>query len=157
MKNLIRIFVASLAVLAFAPPANSQADPDFKVIVHASNPVTSMTSAEVSNFFLKKVTRWSGGQAVRPIDLATRSPVRGNFSEVVHRRSATAVKAYWNRQIFSGRGVPPTERRTDSEIINYVAATPGAIGYVSASANVGPGCKVILLGRLQANVGGGTP
>lgn len=157
MRQLLRMVIATLAVLVFASPATAQGAPDFKVIVHESNPVTSMTSGEVSNLFLKKVTRWSDGQPVLPVDLAAQSRIRGSFSEIIHRKSTTAVKAYWNRQIFSGRGVPPPERRNDREIIDYVASTPGAIGYVSASANVGSGCKTVRLGQLQANSGGETP
>ena len=157
MSNLSRIFVAALGLLVLASPASSQGVQGFKVIVHASNPISSMTSSEISNLFLKRVTRWRNGQGVVPVDLSANSAVRDDFSDAVHGRDASAVKAYWTRQIFSGRGVPPTERRTDVEVVTFVAATPGAIGYVSRSANLGPECKVVQVGQAQANLGGGTP
>ena len=46
----------------------------------------------------------------------------------------TAVKSFWQRMIFSGRGVPPVEKDTDEEVLSYVGANAGAIGYLSAGA-----------------------
>ena len=48
----------------------------------------------------------------------------------------SAVANYWQRQIFSGRGTPPPIKESDAEVIAFVAANPGAIGYVSADAEV---------------------
>ena len=103
MSNLSRIFGAALGLLVLASPASSQGVQGFKVIVHASNPISSMTSSEISNLFLKRVTRWRNGQGVVPVDLSANSAVRDDFSDAVHGRDASAVKAYWTRQIFSGR------------------------------------------------------
>jgi hypothetical protein len=32
---------------------------------------------------------------------------REGFSKEVHGRSVTAIKSFWNQQIFAGRQVPP--------------------------------------------------
>ena len=58
-------------------------------------------------------------------------------------KSVSAVKSYWQQQIFSGRGVPPTERSTDSEVLAYVRSNPNAIGYVSSAAALGGSVKVV--------------
>ena len=41
------------------------------------------------------------------------------------------------QQIFAGRDLPPPELDSDDEVVKYVLRYPGAIGYVSAGANVG--------------------
>jgi ABC-type phosphate transport system substrate-binding protein len=109
-------------------------DISFKIVVNASNSISSMTGDEVSELFLKKVTKWQDGQKVLPVDLPDTSSIRQDFSEEVHGKKIQAVKAYWQRKIFSGRGVPPSQRSSDREVLLYVQEHVGAIGYVSASA-----------------------
>jgi hypothetical protein len=53
-----------------------------------------------------------------------------------------AVKSYWQQVIFSGRGVPPPELESDEAVIRYVLRFPGAVGYVSGTADV-RGVKVL--------------
>jgi hypothetical protein len=53
------------------------------------------------------------------------------------------VKSFWQRQIFSGSGVPPQERASDEEVLDFVRANPGAVGYVSSDTPNGAGVKVL--------------
>jgi ABC-type phosphate transport system substrate-binding protein len=113
----------------------------FKIIVHETNPISSMTRAEVSEIFLKKTKKLNGTDAL-PVDLVSTNPVRQSFSRYIHRRPFSAIKAYWQQQIFSGRGVPPPEKESDREVVAYVWGNPGAIGYVSASTKT-DGVKIL--------------
>lgn len=130
-------FVTALALTSvcrvFAQAAD---DPGYVLVVNPANPVTSLDRAFVEDAFLKKLTRWSNDEVIRPADLAPRSPVRRRFSETVLRRSVEAVKGYWQQRIFSGRDVPPPEFDTDEDVIRYVARYDGAVGYVSRSADL---------------------
>jgi hypothetical protein len=94
--------------------------------------------------FLKKVATWSHGGIVRPVDLLPASPARKKFTEEVLGRSVAAVRSYWLQIIFAGRGVPPPELKSDDEVIRYVLREPGAIGYVSANADL-RGARVIVV------------
>jgi ABC-type phosphate transport system substrate-binding protein len=104
----------------------------YKVVVNSANPVTSLEPREVSALFLRRTSRWSDGNPVLPVD-GPDSPARESFSKDVHGRKTAAVKSYWLQVIFSGRGVPPPEKASDKDVIAYVKAHPGAIGYVSAA------------------------
>jgi ABC-type phosphate transport system substrate-binding protein len=131
----MRPTLAALA-LALALPALA-AEPDgFRVVTHPSNKAAlTLTRAQLSQVFLKKTTRWVDGNrilAVEPSDPG----VRERFARRVHSKSLTAVKSFWNQQIFSGREVPPVEKGSDADVAAYVRANPGAIGYVSAGADV---------------------
>jgi len=109
----------------------------FLVVVHTSNPRSEMTKEEISNLFLKKITRWEEtGKLVYPVNQLKNSPARKEFSRKVHEKKIKAIKAYWQQQIFSGRKVPPVEKYSDQEILEYVARKTGAVGYVSASADI---------------------
>ena len=120
------------------------AEPGFKVVVNAANPVTGLTKEQLSGVFLKEITRWEGrGTAAVPVDLAAGSEVREEFSQAVHGRSTSAIKSHWQRMIFSGRGVPPPEKATVQEVLAFVTATQGAVGYVPSGTPIRSGVKVI--------------
>ena len=105
---------------------------NYKVVVHSANPATSLGRKEISALFLRRSTRWPDGTEVLPVD-GPDSPVRESFSKDVHGRKTAAIRSHWLQIIFSGRGVPPPEKPSDTAVIAYVETHPGAIGYVSAS------------------------
>ena len=107
----------------------------YKVIVNKSNTVSSLTKKETSRLFLKKVTKWDDNKKVSPVDLTESKTARIDFTKEVHgKTSINHIKAYWQKQIFSGRMLPPPEKTNDDDVVAYVKENPGAIGYVSASA-----------------------
>lgn len=132
-----RIATALVLLLAFAAAlASAQPAPAYRIIVHPKNPVASVARGYLADVFLKKVARWGHGGAIRPADQVNAS-VRQKFTQDVLRRSAAAVRSYWQQMIFSGRGIPPPELESDEAVIRFVLSNPGAIGYVSGEADVG--------------------
>ena len=47
------------------------------------------------------------------------------------------------KMIFSGRAKPFLEMSSESEMLNFVRNTQGAVGYVSATTAIGTGLKVL--------------
>ena len=141
-RALMRVFAAVVCALGvgWLDDAAMGAEPSagsLRVIVHASNPASSVDRDFVAAAFLKKATRWDDGQTIRPVDLPQVSPVRRDFSNNILRRSVSAVRNYWQQRIFSGRGVPPPELESEAAVAEYVAKNPGAVGYVSGSVDLG--------------------
>ena len=120
-----------LLVLLATMSADTRA---FHVIVTRANAATSLTEAEVSAMFMKRMRSWPDGSDVAPVDQRAGSRVRESFSEEIHGKSVRYVIRYWHRLIFSGRGIPPRELESDAEVLAFVAANRGAIGYVNAGA-----------------------
>jgi hypothetical protein len=108
----------------------------FKVNGNENNPVTTVKPKVPSDMFLKKTGKWENGLEIRPVDLKDSSPLRDSFSRQVHQRTVSSFQAYWQRQIFSGRDVPPPEKATDDDVITYVGVHAGAVGYVSPNAKL---------------------
>ncbi len=138
MKRFLTVLLVLAACAAMVRPARAQG---YMVIVNDANPSAAMSANDVSQLFLKQVPRWSNGQMVVPVDQGENSAVRESFSEGVHRRSTSAVEAFWQRQIFSGRAVPPVKKASDDEVVAFVRANPNAVGYVSPSAALGAGVR----------------
>ncbi len=142
MKNLGIIFLALATMTLGYSPAEAQQNSPFVVIVHPDNPAKSVSKKKVSRLLLKELSKWDGGLSAQPVDLDSNSDIRRRFSRDVHGRSVSSIKNYWQRQIFSGRAVPPPEVANDNAVISHVQSNPGAIGYVSAGARL-DGVKVL--------------
>lgn len=109
----------------------------FKLVVHPSNPTSSLTREQAARLFLKKANTWSDGRAVVPVDQVESAAVREAFSRIVLGKKVSEVKAYWQQQIFSGRAIPPVEKSSDAQVIRFVAGNELAIGYVAEGAAIG--------------------
>ena len=139
MRLLRFTSIVAMALLA-ASTAWAQGG-SYKIVVNSSNPVTSMSREEVSRIFLKKSTRFSDGRSASPMDLPVSSSIRESFSKDIHGKPASAVDAYWQQQIFSGRDIPPPQKN-EGAVLDYVRSNENGIAYVSAGADTG-GLKVI--------------
>lgn len=139
--------IALLVSAALLSPASmsTQSAPSFQVIVHQTNPVTSLSRGEIARLFLKKTTSWKAGGLAQPVDLVESSEVRRSFSSRVLDKDVAAVKGYWQERIFTGRGVPPIEKGTEAEVVQFVASNEHAIGYVSPNTSLDPNVKVLRL------------
>jgi ABC-type phosphate transport system substrate-binding protein len=141
---LIAGSIWGLGLLPSAPAeANTPPPRAFSVVVNAHNPVSSAPREFVADAFLKRASRWGNGEPVRPVDLRPDSSTRQAFCARILKRPVAAVRRFWQQRIFSGRDVPPPELDSDESVLHYVAKHAGAIGYVSATAQLGTGVKVI--------------
>lgn len=134
-RLLLTVFLITVTPAAMAA--------GFQVIVHADNPATSISTQTAQDFFMGKVKRWSDGTNVVPVDQLEKSPVRVEFSQTVLKKKVEAVKSYWLTMIFSGRGTPPVELKSDAAVYEAVRKERGAIGYVTSDAPLGPGVRAI--------------
>ncbi len=141
--RLIRFpFIAAMVLLASAHVWAQGGS--YKIVVNPSNPVTSMSREDVSRIYLKKSTKFPDGRSATPVDLPLSSPVRESFSKSIHGKPASAVDAYWQQQIFSGRDIPPAQK-SESAALSFVRSNENGIAYVSAGADTA-GLKIITVG-----------
>lgn len=135
--------LAALALLPLPRRAAAQ-DPAFKIIVHPDNPAAAVDAARLRDAYLKKTAEWNDGRAIRAIDLSPRHGVRELFGRRVLKKTPTQLRYYWNRQVFSGKGVPPTQVDSPKAAVEYVMSHPGAVAYVPIDVDPGE-AKVIAL------------
>jgi ABC-type phosphate transport system substrate-binding protein len=134
-RHILLLFAAVLLVVGAA--STSTADDDqFKVIVNPDNPSASVSRDFLRDAFLKKEGEWNG-ETLRPIDLSSKYVARDQFTKDVIRKSPSQLRTYWNQQVFSGKGVPPPEVDSVTDVVGYVLANPGAVGYLPADADPG--------------------
>lgn len=133
-----------IGLLAMLVTGNARADDTaFNVIVHRDNPIASITRTELSAIYMKRTRSWAGGREIVPVDQPATSPVRERFSRAVHGKNVAYVTRYWQRLIFSGRGIPPRQLRDDAAVLELVKKRRGAIGYIGRETPPGEGVKVV--------------
>src|SRR3954471_1291175 len=76
-------------------PEATAATPAFRVIVNETNPITSVDRKTLADVFLKKVTRWAGGEVIRPVDLRSEAAASAASTEEILRPAVSAVKSCW--------------------------------------------------------------
>ena len=111
------------------------------IIVNSGNGA-AINDSDISRIFLGKVKKFSTGDKITIINLKYKHETRNEFEKKVLNKSASQVKAYWSKLMFSGKGKPPKELPSDKDILAFVAANPGAIAYI-AEASVDDSVKVI--------------
>jgi ABC-type phosphate transport system substrate-binding protein len=124
------VLLAIIALLQ-AGPAPPQTSGDFRVIAHTSVKGGKVAREILADVFLKKTVRWGDGSPIEPVERSLTSPLRSEFSRKVLGRSTAEVQIYWSKAMREGVR-PPVVKATDEEVIAFVSATPGAIGYVAA-------------------------
>lgn len=143
-KTTTRLYlVCAIVLLTFVLLKQSLAEGrgGYKVVVNPSVPLNSISREELSRIFLKKVSKFHDGHSASPVDLPTNSAVRDSFSRDVHGKPTSAIEAYWQQQVFSGREVPPPEKN-EGAALDYVRSNSNGVAYVSASADT-DGLRVI--------------
>jgi len=130
-----------LALVLQAGQVLAQGRGAYKVVVNPSIPISSISRDELSRIFLKKASKFHDGHGATPIDLPSSSGVRDAFSRDIHGKPTSAVEAYWQQQVFSGREVPPAEK-SEAAAVDFVRSNSNGIAYVSPGADT-EGLKVI--------------
>jgi ABC-type phosphate transport system substrate-binding protein len=136
--------VLALLVIVLSVPADAQpvvTGLPFRVVVHRTSRVESLSRAEISAIFLRRTRSWS------PIDQPPTARIRDRFSNAIHGKSVPYVVRYWQRLIFAGRAIPPAEGKSDAAVLDFIRRNPDAIGYVALATPLGDDVKAIAVTR----------
>jgi ABC-type phosphate transport system substrate-binding protein len=114
----------------------------FKVIVHPTVGGQKIPRAVLAQIYLGDAQNWGDGRRIVAVDQSTTSTTRAAFSTAVLGMPVEGVKRHWLRVLASGKR-PPRIKDSDREVISFVAAEPGAVGYVSDAAAVPAGVRVL--------------
>ncbi len=129
---LVLFFTFSQENYIVQTPAKSS----FQIVVNKSVKVTTISQKKLSKIYLKKIITWDDGRPILPVELNEEAEVRKKFTKSIFNKRVAAIKAYWQKQIFTGRDVPPPEKLSEDALLQYVENHAGAIGYLSASTSI---------------------
>ena len=119
------------------------------IIAHQQVPADSIERARLLDFYTGEAQSWDDGVAVVVCDLKARDAVKETFYRFLGK-SSSRMKSIWLKRKLAGEGDPPQAFQTEEALLEHVAETPGAIGFVRAS-KVRGGVKVLA----EIEAGGG--
>ncbi|MHB8535022.1 MAG: type 2 periplasmic-binding domain-containing protein [Sulfuricaulis sp.] len=128
MKTLKKFWTVLFVVLAWTVSAPAHAA--LAVIVNPDNSMAGITAEQAADIFLGRVGVFPNGQRAIPVDQSTGSPARRKFYQSVVKKEGSALKVYWSKLLFTGKGQPPREVGDNADMKSWVGNNPDAIGYV---------------------------
>jgi len=106
------------------------------IVANKDVPVASLGSKDIREIFLGKKISWDNGRKII-FAVQNHTEASDTFLETYVRKNAYDYDVFWKKQVFTGKGKAPPSFRTEQELVEFVAGTPGAIGYVLAGTDKG--------------------
>ncbi|MFT5315859.1 MAG: ABC-type phosphate transport system substrate-binding protein [Candidatus Krumholzibacteriia bacterium] len=119
-----------LLVSAMLAPLGARAA-ELVIIANPAQSGLDLQAKDLERIYMGKMSRWDNDEAIVPVMLKG-GPVHEAFVESYLDRSPHRFVTYWRQMIFTGKGTPPKSFASEEELIAFVAATPGSVGYASA-------------------------
>jgi hypothetical protein len=92
--------------------------------------ISTIKASDLHAIFTGEKTRLADGTHVVPVILKG-GPVHEVFLKNYCGESPNEFRAQWQKAVFTGQGSMPRAFGSEAAVIDYVAQTPGAVGYVS--------------------------
>eukprot|EP00767_Chilomastix_cuspidata_P007817 gnl/Chilomastix_cuspidata/8673.p2 GENE.gnl/Chilomastix_cuspidata/8673~~gnl/Chilomastix_cuspidata/8673.p2 ORF type:complete len:142 (+),score=6.68 gnl/Chilomastix_cuspidata/8673:61-486(+) len=131
MKKYVVCFSLAFAMLfAFASYSAAQ---EILVVVNKGVPESSLSKDELKRIYLGKMSRWNNGDKVNFCLIKT--DLLEDFTNQYLGYTAVNYFKYWKKLVFTGKGSMPPFYDKDENVVNFVANTKGAIGFVPSDSN----------------------
>lgn len=125
---------ASTLIAALLAGACLTASAEIVVVVSAKSTATALTQDQAADIFLGRSNALPGAGAAVPVDQAEGAAIRDEFYQKAAGKSGAQLKAYWSKQIFSGKGQPPKAVGDSAAVKTLLASNPNMVGYIDKAA-----------------------
>lgn len=114
----------------------AELDPSFTVIVNEETPTQSLKKHQLRNIYMGRRVFWEQGQdRIKPAYL-TKHPATEAFLIETLKTSESKFVAFWRRQLFSAKGIPPRKFERVENLLEYVSDNIYAIGVIPPEVNL---------------------
>ncbi len=124
------------------------ADAQVAVVTGAAVRLPPLAAPELAQVWLRR-RQFVEGVRLQPVNLPAGHALRRWFSQQLLGQTPEELEGYWRDQYFNGV-LPPYVLGSEEAVLRFVAATPGAIGYV-------PACLADKRVRVLVQLEGGPP
>lgn len=92
---------------------------------------TEIPQKALQKIFLGKTTKWSDNSRINIVVLKDPDQHKLFLKHYIHR-TYSQWKSHWKKMVFTGKGVSPRQFDDTGAYLEYIASTPGALGYIDA-------------------------
>jgi ABC-type phosphate transport system substrate-binding protein len=103
---------------------------DVVLVANKGVRISEIKNADLRAIFRGEKTRFADGSHALPVTLKG-GAVHEVFLTKHVGESPDEFRAQWRKAVFTGQGSMPKAFGSEASLIEYVATTPGALGYVS--------------------------
>jgi len=102
-----------------------------EIVVNQSVPIQQLSLNKTRAIFTMRQQYWPNGEKIKVFTLADNHPVHHLFTKSQLNMLPHQLRRVWDRIIFSGMGGVPVKVNSEEEMLDKIANTPNAIGYLS--------------------------
>ncbi len=117
---------------ALLPALCLGASAEVVVIANPAVKASGVSRSDLRDAFTGASSTLKDGSRVTPV-LLKEGPTHDTFLSVYVGKSDAAFRAGWRSLLFSGQGAMPRSLDSEAAVVEYVAHTPGAIGYITGA------------------------
>jgi hypothetical protein len=103
---------------------------DVMIVVNRGSTVSQITETQLRDIFTGARSRFDDGGRAIPV-LLKGGPAHEVFLHRHIGETPDEFRIRWRKAVFTGQGSMPKEFLSETALLEYIAVTPGAIGYVS--------------------------
>jgi hypothetical protein len=122
--------LAATVMVLFMLCGTAIADDEIAVIVARDAPDFRLNVSILRDIYLKKIFLDGHDREFIPLNLPPDHVLRRAFSLALFNKGAQELQSYWNQRYYHGI-TPPYVLGSPQAVVQFVAKTPGAIGYVT--------------------------
>src|ERR1700735_4445102 len=122
-----RFLILLLGSLGSWSAASAQ---DVVLVANKGVQISEISNADLRAIFMGARTRFADGSHAVPVILKG-GPAHEVFLKNHVGEGPEEFRSQWRKVVFTGQGAMPKAFDSESDLIEYVGATPGAVGYVS--------------------------
>lgn len=119
-----------LLIILFLFTTVRNIDAQVAVIANKSVPLETISGSKLLDIYSGDIKWWDNGDPVIIFDLAKKTKIKSEFYKHLGKSTAR-MKSIWLKNMLSGEGEPPKALESEEEMLKNVAATIGAIGFIS--------------------------
>jgi ABC-type phosphate transport system substrate-binding protein len=126
----IKILTRVLAAI-FLSPVTSSFAANYSVIINKSNTEDAIARNELRSIFLGDKVKWKNNKYIK-IAIPEDENILKEFLHSELGMTPSQFNNQWKKLVFTGKASMPQTFTEKSQIIEYLASNPGAIGVVTA-------------------------
>lgn len=123
-----------IILLSFSFNTKAQVIP-LVIIANQSGAPSDLKIAELKSVLMGEKQRWKDGKRILIALMKTNTPIGKVTSDRIYDMTGDELNKYWLALVFQGKAQAPLFFNNATDLENYVAQNPGAIGILGKPAN----------------------
>ncbi len=126
----ITLLYLLLCTASQAAPTPDGALAPLQVYTHPSVAAETLSKSSLRAIFAMRLTLWPDGTRIQVFVLPDKAPLHRQFTKSVLGLFPYQLRKTWDKGIYSGTGEAPIQVSDPAHMLDKIAQTPGAIGYL---------------------------